>query len=102
MRFEDLPKAERDALAEYGYEVAAEMEAMDEPAPGDPTLDPRYDPSRELRRLNYQRHALDRVIVGAVAARRAQAQSWTPIGRARGATAEAARRRYGVRAAARV
>ena len=31
MRFEDLPKAERDALAEYGYEVAAEMEAMDEP-----------------------------------------------------------------------
>ena len=60
MRFEDLPKAERDALAEYGYEVAAEMEAMDEPAPGDPTLDPRYDPSRELRRLNYQRHALDR------------------------------------------
>lgn len=35
MRFEDLPKAERDALAEYGYEVAAEMEAMDEPAPGD-------------------------------------------------------------------
>ena len=56
MRFEDLPKAERDALAEYGYEVAAEMEAMDEPAPGDPTLDPRYDPSRELRRLNYQRH----------------------------------------------
>ena len=49
MRFEDLPKAERDALAEYGYEVAAEMEAMDEPAPGDPTLDPRYDPSRELR-----------------------------------------------------
>ena len=32
MRFEDLPKAERDALAEYGYEVAAEMEAMDEPA----------------------------------------------------------------------
>ncbi len=45
MRFEDLPKAERDALAEYGYEVAAEMEAMDEPAPGDPTLDPRYDPS---------------------------------------------------------
>lgn len=59
MRFENLPKAERDALAEYGYEVAAEMEAMDEPAPGDPTLDPRYDPSRELRRLNYQRHALD-------------------------------------------
>ena len=31
MRFEDLPKAERDALAEYGYEVAAEMEAMDVP-----------------------------------------------------------------------
>ena len=68
MRFEDLPKAERDALAEYGYEVAAEMEAMDEPAPGDPTLDPRYDPSRELRRLNYQRHALDREIEAAVAA----------------------------------
>ena len=87
MRFEDLPKAERDALAEYGYEVAAEMEAMDEPAPGDPTLDPRYDPSRELRRLNYQRHA---------------GQSWNTIGRALGVTAEAARRRYGVRAAARV
>ena len=56
MRFEDLPKAERDALAEYGYEVAAEMEAMDEPAPGDPTLDPRYDPSRELRRPVVEHH----------------------------------------------
>ena len=75
MRFEDLPKAERDALAEYGYEVAAEMEAMDEPAPGDPTLDPRYDPSRELRRLNYQRHALDREIEAAVAASRGHGQS---------------------------
>ena len=92
MRFEDLPKAERDALAEYGYEVAAEMEAMDEPTPGDPTLDPRYDPSRELRRLNYQRHA----------ASRGHGQSWNTIGRALGVTAEAARRRYGVRAAARV
>ena len=115
MRFEDLPKAERDALAEYGYEVAAEMEAMDEPAPGDPTLDPRYDPSRELRRLNYQRHALDREIEAAVAARRGtralgppppprrgHGQSWNTIGRALGVTAEAARRRYGVRAAARV
>lgn len=50
MRFEDLPQSEREALAAYGYEVAAEMEAADEPAPGDPTLDPRYDPSRELRR----------------------------------------------------
>ena len=83
MRFEDLPKAERDALAEYGYEVAAEMEAMDEPAPGDPTLDPRYDPSRELRRLNYQRHALDREIEAAVAASRGHGQSWNTIGRAR-------------------
>ena len=46
MRFEDLHKADRAALAEYGYEVAAEMEAMYEPTPGDPTLDPRYDPSR--------------------------------------------------------
>ena len=81
MRFEDLPKAERDALAEYGYEVAAEMEAMDEPAPGDPTLDPRYDPSRELRRLNYQRHALDREIEAAVAASRAAAL-WRSRGRA--------------------
>ena len=97
MRFEDLPKAERDALAEYGYEVAAEMEAM-----GDPTLDPRYDPSRELRRLNYQRHALDREIEAAVAASRGHGQSWNTIGRALGVTAEAARRRYGVRAAARV
>lgn len=95
MRFEDLPKAERDALAEYGYEVAAEMEAMDEPAPGDPTLDPRYDPSRELRRLNYQRHALDREIEAAVAASRGHGQSWNTIGRALGVTAEAARRRYG-------
>ena len=94
MRFEDLPKAERDALAEYGYEVAAEMEAMDEPAPGDPT--------RELRRLNYQRHALDREIEAAVAASRGHGQSWNTIGRALGVTAEAARRRYGVRAAARV
>ena len=102
MRFEDLPKAERDALAEYGYEVAAEMEAMDEPAPGDPTLDPRYDPSRELRRLNYQRQALDREIEAAVAASRGHGQSWNTIGRALGVTAEAARRRYGVRAAARV
>ena len=102
MRFEDLPKAERDALAEYGYEVAAEMEAMDEPAPGDPTLDPRYDPSRELRRLNYQPHALDREIEAAVAASRGHGQSWNTIGRALGVTAEAARRRYGVRAASRV
>ena len=65
MRFEDLPKAERDALAEYGYEVAAEIEA-------------------------------------AVAASRGHGQSWNTIGRALGVTAEAARRRYGVRAAARV
>ena len=89
MRFEDLPKAERDALAEYGYEVAAEMEAMDEPAPGDPTLDPRYDPSRELRRLNYQRHALDREIEAAVHRTRARrhrrgraAALWRSRGRA--------------------
>ena len=61
MRFEDLPKAERDALAEYGYEVAAEMEAMDEPAPGDPTLDPRYRQPRprpvvEHHRTRARRH----------------------------------------------
>ena len=67
MRFEDLPKAERDALAEYGYEVA-----------------------------------LDREIEAAVAASRGHGQSWNTIGRALGVTAEAARRRYGVRAAARV
>ena len=82
MRFEDLPKSEREALAEYGYEVAAEMEAADEPAPGDPTLDPEIE--------------------AAVAASRGHGQSWNTIGRALGVTAEAARRRYGVRAAARV
>lgn len=93
MGFEDLPKAERDALAEYGYEVAAEMEAMDEPASGDPTPDPRYDPSRELRRLNYQRHTLDREIEAAVAASRGHGQSWNTIGRALGGAMAFARPR---------
>ncbi|KAB8290972.1 hypothetical protein [Bifidobacterium avesanii] len=54
MKFGDLPKSEREALTAYGYDIAAEMETLNEPAPGDPTLDPRYDPSRELRRLNYR------------------------------------------------
>ena len=67
MRFEDLPQTEREALAAYGYEIAAEMEAAEAPRPGDPTLDPRYDPSRELRRLNYQRRALEREIEGVTA-----------------------------------
>ena len=102
MRFEDLPAAEREALSAYGYEIAAEMEAADAPAPGDPTLDPRYDPSRELRRLNYQRHALDRQIEQTVADSRDHGESWNTIGRALGVTAEAARRRYGVRATQRV
>ncbi|MFC5222617.1 hypothetical protein [Bifidobacterium leontopitheci] len=97
MRFEDLPESERKALAEFGYEIAAEMEAKNAPDPGDPTLDPRYDPSRELRRLNYQRHALDREIERTVDASRSHGQSWNTIGRALGVTAEAARRRYGVR-----
>ena len=35
MRFEDLPKAERDALAEYGYEVAAEMATASRGTPSD-------------------------------------------------------------------
>ena len=97
MRFEDLPKAEREALSAFGFEVAAEMEAKDAPDPGDPTKDPRYDPSRELRRLNYRRHALDREIERTVEASREHGQSWNTIGRALGVTAEAARRRYGVR-----
>ncbi|KAB5607374.1 hypothetical protein [Bifidobacterium jacchi] len=97
MRFEDLPKAEQESLAAFGFEVAAEMEAQDVPTPGDPTLDPRYDPSRELRRLNYQRHALEREIEETVKASREHGQSWNTIGRALGVTAEAARRRYGVR-----
>ena len=98
MRFEDLSKAEREALAAYGYEIAAEMEAKAEPASGDPTLDPRYDPSRELRRLSYQRRSLDREIEQTVAESRGRGQSWNTIGRALGVTGEAARRRYGVRA----
>ena len=69
MRFEDLPQTEREALAAYGYEIAAEMEAAEAPRPGDPTLDPRYDPSRELRRLNYQRRALEREIEGVTVGR---------------------------------
>lgn len=98
MKFEDLPKAEQDALTAYGYEISAEMESKDAPSPGDPTLDPRYDPSRELRRLTYQRHALEREIERTVNASREHGQSWNTIGRALGVTAEAARRRYGVRA----
>ena len=101
MRFEDLPQTEREALAAYGYEIAAEMEAAEAPRPGDPTLDPRYDPSRELRRLNYQRRALERECEVTVMASRGRGQSWNTIGRALGVTAEAARRRYGVRTATR-
>lgn len=97
MRFEDLPKAEQEELAALGYEIAAEMEAKDAPSPGDPTKDPRYDPTHELRRLNYQRHALDREIAQTVASSREHGQSWNTIGRALGVTAEAARRRYGTR-----
>ena len=37
-----IPRSECEALAAYSYEVAAEMEAADEPAPGDPTLDPVF------------------------------------------------------------
>ena len=62
MRFEDLSKAEQEALATLGYQIAAEIEAKDVPSPGDPTCDPRYDPLREMRRLNCRRHALKREI----------------------------------------
>ncbi|OXM99729.1 hypothetical protein [Bifidobacterium vansinderenii] len=94
MRFNELPKDEQDALASYGYEIAAEMEAKTEPDEGDPTLDPRWDPTRELRRLGSQRRELDREIERIVAASRHRGQSWTTIGNALGVTAEAARRRY--------
>lgn len=96
MRFEDLPQSERRALAAYGYKIAAEMESKDEPARGDPTLDPRYDPSRELRRLDYRRRALERDIEAVVAASRNHGQSWNTIGSALGVTAETAQRRYGM------
>lgn len=97
MRSDDLPKTEQEALAAYGSEIVAEMEARAVPSPGDPALDPRWDPSRELRRLRYQRHALDREIERTVDASREHGQSWNTIGRALSVTAEAARRRYGIR-----
>ncbi|WP_181162347.1 hypothetical protein [Bifidobacterium sp. UTBIF-68] len=75
MRFDDLPKSEQEALTAYRCEIAAEMEAKDEPTPGDPTTDPRWDSSRELRRLNSQRHALDREIERTVETSRNHGQS---------------------------
>lgn len=99
MKFEDLPKAEQEALAAYGREIAAEMEAMDEPISADPTKDPRWDPTVELSRLNYRRHALEREIRRTVELSREQGRSWNAIGRALGVTAEAARRRYGLKQA---
>ena len=55
MKFSELSKEEQKDLAEYGEIISKEMEAKSEPNPGDPTLDSRWDPSRELSRLNYRR-----------------------------------------------
>ncbi|WEV72391.1 hypothetical protein [Bifidobacterium sp. ESL0790] len=95
MKFSDLSKEEQRELAAYGEEINDEMDARVSPAPGDPTMDPRWDPSRELRRLNYQRHAVERDIDHTVQQSRKRGQSWNTIGRALGITAEAARRHYG-------
>lgn len=97
MKFSELSVEERHALAAYGYEIASEMEAKDEPDSGDPTENPRWDPSFELHRLAYRRRSVEREIEQAVARSRELGQSWNTIGRALGVTAEAARRRYGAK-----
>ena len=94
MKFSELSKEEQKDLAEYGEIISREMEAKSEPDPGDPTLDSRWDPSRELTRLNYRRHAIEKEISDVVYKSRKNGQSWNTIGRALGVTAEAARRKY--------
>lgn len=80
----------------YGEQISEDIEAHDGVwCEGDPAKDPRYDPTRELERLAYQRQAVERSIARTVALSRTHGASWNTIGRALGVTAEAARRRYG-------
>ncbi len=94
MKFEDLSSAERQALAAYGYEIAAELEAKEVPDEGNPTEDPRWDPERELKRLRYQKEVLNAQIENVVKVSRDRGSSWNSIGKALGITAEAARKHY--------
>lgn len=94
MKFSELSEQEQRDLAAYGELISKEMEAKAEPNEGDPTLDPRWDPARELSRLNYRRKMLEQEINNTVYESRKYGQSWNTIGRALGVTAEAARRKY--------
>lgn len=94
MKFSELSEQEQKDLAEYGELISMEMEAKSEPNPNDPILDTRWDPSRELSRLNYRCQAIEKEIKYTVYKSRKNGQLWNTIGRALGVTAEFARRKY--------
>lgn len=89
MNRQRLTPSQLDELEAWGAQMADRFEQGI-----DATPDAELPPLFELSRLRYQRRRVEEETSRAVAAARAEGDSWHRIGLALGTTAEAARQRY--------